>query len=91
MTPRYGWTTFTLLLVKEQQKPQQLGVLRNLYKRSVISPHRPQHTVEDVGKSMLKRQKKSKSGSVVIFVTNGAVENVNLQTPPLTDTFVKKC
>ena len=76
MTPRYGWTTFTLcylIIDEEQQKLQQLGVLRNLYVRNLL-PHKPQHTVEDVGKSMLKRQK-LKSGSAVIFVTS-VVENV---------------
>ena len=42
------------------------------------SPHQPQHTVQDVGKCMLKRQKKLKSGHgfAVIFVTSGAVESV---------------
>ena len=78
MTQKYGWITFALCYLianKEQQNLQQLDMLRSLYWRSLL-PHNPQHTVEDAGKYMLKKQKRLKSGSAVISVTNGAVEIV---------------
>ena len=94
MTPRYGWTTFTLcyLIVKEeQQKPQQLGVLRNLYKRDVTS----QATTHCGGCGKIYVEE---TEEVEIWICCDLCDQwccgecENLQTPPLTDTyFCKKC